>query len=258
MRKLIIIILLLSPVLVRSQNTGYAGKKFIVKTGLVKGSSLGLSLGAEYALTRWLSVNASIGTYTTTAKQEVKSEDIDFYASLFKPPLSISPLGVATPPLPSATFTAQIVRVSAKTYFSRVVNRAPKGFFFEYAFEFGVGTLTNASIYDDNTLRGDNNNRLNGVDFINDVKVKDVNTRSFELLMGLQEVYASRFTVELSAGLRSSAFNTNGTEATFLVTNLSDSNYDTNFVNLSTSGGAGSPTSIVGLTGYLKIGYLLF
>lgn len=258
MRKLTIIILMLLPALGFTQNTGYAGKKFVAKLGLVKGSSLGLSLGAEYALTRHLSINASVASFTTTASQEVTGEDIRFYASLYKPPLPISPQGVATPPLPDATFTVQSLRVSAKTYFGRVVNRAPKGFFFEYALELGVGTLTNASIYDDNTIRGDNNNRLNGVDFINNVKVKDINTRSFEFLMGFQEVYSNRFTYELSFGINSSTYNTSGTDDTFLVTNLSAPRYGANFFNFSTSGGAGSPTSTVGLIGYLKIGYLLF
>lgn len=258
MKKLFFILIILTPFLAFSQNTGYAGKKFIVKANVLKGAGVGLNaLGVEYAISRHLSLNAGVATMNKTVPQTLTDRDIDFILPLYHPSLKRSTNGFERRPLPDATISSQSFSISAKTYLGRIVNRAPKGFFFEFGYEAGVATLSNGSYAD--SLIFDNSNNVKGFTYINNIKVKDINISSFKILMGYQEVFFKALTIEASIGLNISKFNTNGNDETLSVTTLSAPNYNNNLYTInSPDEGSGAYTTTNGITAFLKIGYLLF
>lgn len=255
MKKFFLYLIVFIPCIGFSQNTGYAGRKFILKTDVLYGRSVGFrNLEAEYTIGRKWSVAVGVRTHKADYKQKITNRDLDAIVNSGTYNTNNNP-GI-TPP--DVTVSYNTAKVMLRNYFRGISPKAPRGWYFGMMYEFGTAKLTGGTL-----LEPIKNNAFSNYSFIvkPNTTVKNIAIRMTEFTLGYQEVYAQRFTADFSFGLCFSSFNKNGTKKTMDVTTLSAPYIGPNLIRVGKaegSSGVGHYQSGFGFSAYIKFGYLIF
>lgn len=257
---LIIIACVISCYSLSAQNTGYAGKHFILKTDAMNGKFLGgRNAEVEYAFMRRFTLSAGFRYQNAKYKQTYNARDVSYithhdYGYIGEHDQFIKNL-------PDATIKAYTVKLQLKYFLSRVI-AAPKGFFTYLSFEAGKASVVNTvqlgSVY--NSWGG-------SVDYFIYTKGPDlykVNVKQYELGVGYQEILLGFIALEGSLALNMSRFNGDGGGSQQYTTAVA-SYYGPNLLpfgkNMGKYGGGHNMNPHAGGFGlalYLKVGFLLF
>jgi hypothetical protein len=251
-------LLLIIPFLAFAQNTGYAGKKFILKTSLLNGRYLGVkSVEAEYVFAKHFSVSVGVRQHKADYKQTLTDRDVNYYIAEYK--LIETKYGANRPTLPNATISASTAKAQLKYYTGRFNTKAPRGFYFGLSYETGTAQIDNAVVLDpvlDNTG--------GFIDFFVNTgyKVKNIKTELFEASLGYQEIFREFICLDIQFALNRTNFNKNGVTDTYLSSTLSAPYYGPNVYalgkNSASNNGTEPYTGSFGLSAYIKLGFLLF
>lgn len=257
-----------------SQNTGYAGRKFIIKNNLLNGTSLGVkSFGAEYAFHKHYSLNIGFVIQDGSYNQVMVDRDINYIIKnnneIFQIDLERSTQSFEQVNLPKVSATTRLIKISLKRYFGRVLKKAPRGLFFEFGYSRGLMSISNGSVVD--SFSFDNSGRVNGFSFSHNYDINDININSLNLFFGYQEILLKRLTIETSLGINQTYYNINSNENPFSkeVLSLSSPYIGPNIYSFK---GDKSPRpftgvdresakpflSSLGFTVFIKAGFLLF
>lgn len=235
-----------------AQNTGYAGKHFILKTDVLNGRFLGgRNAELEYVFARKFSVSLLFRYANGKYSQKFNNIDEEVIGSGYSGNEARS-LNV-----PEADIKTYSLKLAVKYFFNKIVP-APKGYFFYCSFEKGKATLTDGA-----TLAYINGNYYTSrFYYIIQNPLNNINLKQYELGFGYQEVIWGIFVVEGSFGINTSRFNYDGGDskkrtsgvARYYGPNLiafGKENYDVFHGNKPYLGS-------FGLCAYIKVGLLLF
>ncbi len=257
MKKIITLFVFVSSCLgISAQNTGYAGKHFILKTDAYNGRFLGgRNAELEYVVARRFSVTAGFRYLSGQYKQKFSSEEADALGS--DDYFSSGEIKAVNSGNPLATIKTYSVKIQVKYYLNKIVP-APKGFFFYGSVEVGEASLSNAvtlsyfdySSYGDDILYAIPAPRMEGI-----------NTKQYEIGGGYQEILWGRFVVEGSLAMNIARFNGNGGSTTKYTAAVARS-YGPNLLPLGKSASdtfhSGDYVGSFGLALYIKVGVLVF
>lgn len=247
-----------------AQNTGYAGKKCILKTDVFYGRFLGFkNIEAEYVFSPQWSITAGVRFHKGAYKQDFTENDKDYimdgrgissYSSNFSSIKS----------LPKVTMSFIAYKLMARRYFNRVSPKAPRGWYFGMLYESGTAKLTGATQVVPIISGTGFTKQVNFIVMPN-ATINNVNISIAELSIGHQEILKNRIMVDFNLALCFSRFNGNGTKKTLEVTTLSGNRMGPNIVNFPKDDeyyglvNHDAPfQTAVGLSAYIKIGYLIF
>lgn len=252
MKRFLFYLLVFFPCIGFTQNTGYIGRKFILKTDVLYGSSVGFrNLEAEYAIRRKWTVAVGLRIHQGEYKQELTTRDI---AHIIGAPNNYN-VPFIFYNFPDVNISYTTAKVMLRNYFSGISPKAPRGWYFGMMYEFGSATLTGGTLIE--PIKSNNSYTFI---FKPNTTVKNIAIRMTEFTIGHQEIFAQRFTADFSLGLCFSSFNKNGTKKTLDITTLSATNFGPNLINRQKGGSenVGPYTSSYGLSAYFKFGYLIF
>lgn len=261
MKKLFFILSFLFPVVVVSQNSGYAGKHFIIKTDALNGRFLGgRNAEIEVAVLRRLSIFTGFRYQKGNYKQNLNARDVGYITNHDYGYIGSYDQQIKN--LPKATIKAYTVKLGVKCYHSRVIS-APKGFYTYMSFEAGKASI-------DNTVQlGVVYNSWGGsveyFTYSRGPSLSGINVKQYELGWGYQEVLFGFLTLEGSFGFNLSRFNGNGSVTTQQYTTAVASYYGPNLLpfgkNMTKYGGGHSTKpheGAFGFAAFIKVGFLLF
>lgn len=124
-----------------SQNTGYLGKKFLLKTNLVNGRQMPVnSVDIEYVTSRRTSVNFSFNHFDYSITNSIRAN-----TGKIKPGGAYDGQAKEFSTLKSGTTSGNMLGLSFKFYFNRIIP-APFGFYMETGVGIGKATLENFSV----------------------------------------------------------------------------------------------------------------
>lgn len=259
-RKLVIILITaLVPIMVTAQNTGYAGKKFILKTDLLYGKKIGVTLlEAEYTFLPNFSFTLGFGAHQGLYKQSLRPKDVRYIAQeVYGAYWYVD--GKKYGNFPDALIKSKTMRCMLKAYLGRVSPKAPRGWYFGFQYETGSATLENGVSL--TPVTSGNNNHINFI-VKNNVVVENIAVRMKEFSFGKQQIFAEKFVTDVNVGFNWSKFNSNGSRETLNITTLSAAYFGPNlFVKGKSSSSDDSPgpyTKTFGMSFYFKLGYLIF
>ncbi len=259
MKKVLIFIYTFLPVLVFGQTTGYLGKKFILKTNVVDGTSLGLrNLEAEYVFAKHFSISLGGGIHKANYKQTFEQGDLGFFLSEYN--LKETKYGALLPSLPKATISSSSSKLTLKAYTGKLLNRAPRGFYFGLSYGTGIARM-------ENTVQLfavlDNSNAVKEFIVEEGYTVKNIKVQTFEASFGYQEIFKEFICLDVQLAINRTSFNTNGISETFHSTSLSAPYYGPNVYtigknSITPKSSDGAFTGAIGVSAYVKLGFLLF
>lgn len=249
-------ILFALPLLTFSQNTGYAGKKFILKTSLSNGKYFDFkNIEAEYVFAKHFSIGLGFRQHKADYQQGLSDRDVKYYLKEYG--YGETPNGAYRPTLPNVTISSTTAKAQLKLYTGKLNTKAPRGFYFGFSYEIGPAQIDNAVALG---IVLDNNNKVKDFAPQTGYRVRNIKVEMFEATMGYQEIFQGFLCLDIQFGLNKTNFNKNGVQETYLVSTLSAPYFGPNLVALGKKGDVTDTpyTSAIGLSAYIKFGFLLF
>jgi hypothetical protein len=243
-----------------AQNTGYAGKHFILKTDALNGRFLGgRNAELEIAFARRFTLTAGYRHQSGSYKQILNARDVSYITNHEYGYIGSYDEGIKN--LPNATIVTNTVKIGMKAFFSRVI-AAPKGTFFYASFETGKASVSNTV-----QLLAVNNSGGSSVDYFTYTKgpdLVDIKVKQYEMGFGYQEVLFGFLTIEGSMAFNLARFNGNGGTSQKYTTAIA-SYYGPNLLPFGKNtgkyrldSGTKPHEGAFGLAAYIKVGFLLF
>lgn len=262
--KIIIVLVLIQTGISFSQTTGYAGKKWIIKTDFLNGKYMGFNnVEVERVISRQLSVTLGARHLKEYYKQQYNLGELRNYVH------DRLSLGYSNNNLNlrETIVESKLVYINGKYYFDRIIPAPSKNYvFFNWIHgraEIPVGLYV--LDVDENVIKSyweidfyDNHSNY----LIYDVYTeKNILTNQFELGYGYQYIHRGIFTIDSMLGLNLTFFNARGDIESQRKTSGVARQYGPNLTSLGKKNSEYKNNPFYdnfGFLFYLKIGYLLF
>lgn len=255
MKQLLLFILIYIPFSVIAQNTGYAGKKLLLKTDVFNGMYVGFrNIEAEYVFAKRFSISICGRNHTANYQQTFSKGELNNFLRTNN--YKETKYGANRPSLPDAKISATTLKFTLKAYpVGNPLKKAPRGFYFGVSYESGTATLNNAVKLEP---LFDNTNFVKDFTVKSGYKVNNVPVSSIEGSIGYQEIFKGFISLDFQLAFNSSSFNEGGSNETLSYTTFPAAFYGPNIFSFGKSATDDYvKTSALGFSAYLKLGFLI-
>lgn len=256
MKRLLLFIFIYIPFSVIAQNTGYAGKKLLLKTDVFNGMYVGFrNIEAEYVFAKRFSISICGRSHIASYQQNMSQGELNNFLRTYN--YGETKYGANRPSLPDAEISASTLKFTLKAYTGgSLLMKAPRGFYFGVSYESGTATLNNAVKLEP---LFDNTNLVKDFKVKPGYKVNSIPVSSIEGAIGYQEIFKGFISLDFQVAINSSSFNKGGTTESLLYTTYSAAFYGPNVFAFGKSVDSNDvKTSALGLSAYVKLGFLIF